>query len=456
MGGYSKTKSARATEGHEMKKPIVYSLLAAILLIGFGLRYHNYTTWPREGATFDEFAWTFLGLSLLDYGVPISWSPHAAYTDRVEYYNPQGAHFRLVMPYVEHPPLFGLVAGGFARLNGVRTFDEVTVSKIRPLALIMGVTAIAAVFALATSLYGEGVGLTASFLYAIIPTIAVGSRLVQNENFFMPVFLFALYFAHGFLKTGKQKDLVVASVLAGILPLAKVPWVAAPLAVMTIFLYAKRWRAALVVLLITVMYFLFFVLYGLLLDSSVFLNLWKLQLARYDMAFDSIFVLFRDPIIVDRTFVDGWIYVGYIAMFLLFIGDTKKHLTILSGFLAYLAIFAFAIPAEPLHGWYRYPLYPFLTIATAKFFISHFNRTFLAAACVMALPGLSMLSESWGKAFGFSYLVLRMFLVAVAIGALPGFVPSWRRCRVFQWLNGAIACGIALLSVWAILIYNEQ
>ncbi|EKD67349.1 MAG: hypothetical protein ACD_48C00466G0003, partial [uncultured bacterium] len=78
-----------------MKKWYVGIILICILLLGFFLRKHDFLTWPREGATFDEFAWTFQGLSIWEKGIPTSWSPHAAYKNKVEYVNPQGAHFRL-------------------------------------------------------------------------------------------------------------------------------------------------------------------------------------------------------------------------------------------------------------------------------------------------------------------------------------------------------------------------
>jgi 4-amino-4-deoxy-L-arabinose transferase-like glycosyltransferase len=246
-----------------MKKKLVYVLLGCILLLGFSLRYHNYTIWPREGATFDEFAWTFLGLSLWQKGIPTSWSPHNAYNNRIEYYNLQKVHFTLVTPYLEHPPLFGLIAGGFARLNGITSFDQVSITKIRPPALILGVFAIFSVFLLASAVYGDAVGLIASGIYSIIPTVTIGSRLLQNENFFTPFFLLALYFAYRYIKRSSQKDLVITTIICALLPLAKVPWVAAPIAIIAMFVFSKKWKAVWVVGITTIVCFLgFLLIYG--------------------------------------------------------------------------------------------------------------------------------------------------------------------------------------------------
>lgn len=439
-----------------MKKTVVSLLLLLILLFGFGVRYHNYTVWPREGATFDEFAWTFLGLSMWEKGVPTSWSPHTAYKKRVEYFNPQGAHFTLVTPYLEHPPLFGLVAGGFARMNGIMSFDDVNVAAIRPLALFLGVFSIFTVFLFVSAVYGDVVGLLASGIYAIIPTVAIGSRLVQNENFFIPFFLLSLYFAYKYIKHSLPKDLFVTIIICALLPLAKVPWVAAPLAVVAMFAYFKQWKAVLTVIVATAICFGGFMLYGFFLDTEVFLKLWRLQLARYDMAFDSLFVLFRDPLIVDRTFVDGWIYFGWVAMMLLLVKDIKKNFPVILGFLSYSVIFVFAIPSEPLHGWYRYPFYPFLAIALAVFLKEYLNRNYLVTAMLFIVTGLSMFAESWGRVFGFSYPVFRTYLAVVAVGALPGIFPKLERNTLFRWINLGILSIIILLSIWTILVYNEQ
>ncbi len=445
-----------------MKKWIVTSILIGIILVGYWLRHDHFSVWPREGATFDEFAWTFQGLSILNTGIPVSWSPHTAYTNATEYFNPQGTHFRLVKPYLEHPPLFGLVAGTFAKLRGVNTFDQVTIQRIRPLGLLMGVTSITAVFLLANAVYGNIVGLIAAGVYAVIPTVVVGSRLVQNENFFIPLFLFALYFAYRYIeRSAKNKklitaDLIVSSVLSGILILAKMPWVTATIAVVGMFLIARKWKAAGIVFGTTTVFLIGWLIYGYTMDAAVFPNLWKLQLARYDMAFDSLFIMFRDPITADRLLVDGWIYFGWAAIVWLCTKDLKKNLPIIIGFLAYLAVFVFAIPSEPMHGWYRYPFYPFLAIAIAVFFKEYWNRNYVVTAISYVVIGLSMFAGSWGRVFGFSYPVFRTYLALIAFNALPAVFPKLADKKIFRWTNRIVLVLIILLSFWTIIAYNEQ
>src|SRR3989344_8224923 len=94
-----------------------FVFIVAILALGFWLRSDNLYTWPRTGATFDEYAWTWLGISLINDNVPQSWSRHPQYSNREDIIYQKTA-FVLVKPYLEHPPLFGLVAGSYALLTG--------------------------------------------------------------------------------------------------------------------------------------------------------------------------------------------------------------------------------------------------------------------------------------------------------------------------------------------------
>ena len=439
-----------------MKTWVKYVALLFILLLGAWLRNYHLDVWPREGATFDEFAWVFQGISLWEKGVPTSWSPHGEYTQRVEYFNPQGAHFTLVTPYLEHPPLFGLIAGGFALMRGVRSFDQVTIQAIRPLALFFGVFSIFAVFLLANEIFGPSIGLISTLLYAVVPTVVAGSRIVQNENFFIPFFLLSLYFAYRYIEHGSQKNLVPAIFIAGILPLAKIPWIAAPAAVFAMLLYAKKVREAWMTFGVTAISLLLYVAYGVFFDKSLFFLLWNLQLARYDMSFASFFTIFQNPMVTDRIFVDGWLYVGWATFALLLSKNLKKTYPVVFGFLAYFLVFLAGIPSEPGHGWYRYPFYPFLIIGLAAAAEEYFIKNRVVTFTGLSVIGLSLLENTWTSVFGFSYSVLRGYLVVCAATMIPLVWSNKRIERIVTMLTYLLGATVLVLSIWAALLYNEQ
>lgn len=439
----------------QIKNWYVLVILTVILTIGVMLRNYNLNTWPREGATFDEYAWTFLGLSIINTGVPTSWSPHPQYTHKQTYINPHGTNFQLVTPYLEHPPLFGLVAGIFARIHGVTDFNGVEISKIRPLALFLGTVAIIAVYLFSQSVYGRGVGLLSAFLYAIIPSVAVGSRLIQNENFFIPLFLLSLYFLHRYLITSGKHFFIFALLISPLLPLAKIPWISAPLAMVAILFYVKKYKEAMIIVASTGIVIFLFVLYGTHYDAKLFQSLWMMQLSRYDMGFESLFALFTLPVLTDRLFLDGWIFFGWIAWFMS-TKNLKKNYPLIFGLIVYGSIFIFAIPNEPGHGWYRYPFYPFLTIATAVFIKDYFNKELILTTIFLLVIGLSMFYHVWTPVFGFSYLVFRLYLVACSIGLLPIWFPTKQVKKISFSMNWLLLGLASLLSTIAVIGYNEQ
>jgi len=431
------------------KNYTIILLLAAILLLGFVLRHDNFRTVPRHGATFDEFAWTWLGINLIQTGVPISWSPHPQYKERQEI-KYQGAAFLLVKPYLEHPPLFGLVAGSFAMLNGAKDMYDVTLEKIRPLALGLGILSIVFIFILVKEIYDIKIAVLSAALYATVPTTVIGSRIVQNENFLIPFWLLSLYFITKYLKSGKKKFRNLAALVAGFLALAKVPWLVVGLSLSMILSYKGKWRDAFIVSGIVAVLFSFYILYGIYFDKDLFLNILKLQTTRYDISFSGFFSIFRDPLLVDRTYIDGWIYFGWFAILLL-AREFKKHYLLLIPFVAYLILYIFAIPNEPFHGWYRYPFHSFLLVASAIILHEEIKKISLFSLVFVLLVGLSLLNNTWQVSFGFSYPLYRLFILFAAI---PVLFLLWRNKTspglIYSWLILFL-----LLNITSVVLYTE-
>lgn len=437
------------------KKKATLIILLGILFLGIFIRNVNLYTWPRLGATFDEYAWTWQGISLLTTGVPTSWSYHPQYKNKKEIIY-RKTRFILVKPYLEHPPAFGLVAGSYALLNGASGMFDITIEKIRGLALIMGTISILLVYLLTKKLYDERTGLIAALLYAVVPSVAVGSRLVQNENFFIPVWLAVLYLTSIFLDKKKSWARNLAAVLCGVLLLAKVPWVAAPFSVCIILLANKRYLDIAKFLAVVIPIFLLYFAYGLYFDKDVFLGLWGLQLNRYDITFSSIYALFQKPFLTDRYLTDGWIYFGWFASILLLTKDFKKNLIVISALVSYFLVFLIAIPDEAGHGWYRYPFYPFLIVAIALFLKEYFAKNWLLTFFFIVFLGTSLLEITWKVKFGFSYLFFRILIISWGLILIPQYWENKRTKLLGKVVSYSWLAVIILLSIRAVIIYNEM
>ena len=422
-------------------------------MLGTILRHDRFRTIPRHGATFDEFAWTWLGINLIQKQEPISWSSQPQYNNRV-HLKYQGAAFWIVKPYLEHPPLFGLVAGSFALANGAKDMYDVNLAKIRPLAVMLGIFSILMIYLLTKELYGTGVALFSSLLYSTVPTVVVGSRIVQNENFLIPFWLLSLYLIIKYLKSGKKKFRNFTAVVAGLLSLAKIPWLIVGFSIALVLAYKNKVKDSLFVSLVTLIFFSTFFLYGFYFDKDLFLNLWKLQIARYDISFSGLFSIFRDPLLVDWFYLDGWIYLGWFSIILL-ARDFKKYFLILIPFISYFVLYIFVIPNEPAHGWYRYPFYPFLLTSLAVTIREEIKKTTLLTPLTLFVVGLALMFNTWEKSLGFSFPVYRLSIIIWSIPIIALIYPINRLKILSKWILILSITLFIILNILAVVNFHD-
>lgn len=411
--------------------------LLLIIFLGFYLRFHNYDKFPRHGATFDEFAWTWQGISLWQNHIPTSWSPHPHYKN-FEIKKFQGAWIRFVTPYLEHPPLFGLVAGGFALLTGSKNMDDINLSQIRILSLGLGVVSIFLIFLLAKKVYGDFIGFLSALLYATIPTVVIGSRIVQNENFLIPIMLIVWLLIINYLQAKKIWQRNLAAILAGLLTLAKVPWAAVTFALCFLLVKKRHFKDVFIVGAIAVSIFSLYFVYGRFYDWPTFIGLWGLQTARAKIGLTNVLALFTHPYLIDRIYPDGWIYWGWFSILMLSL-KFKKHFLLLIPFLAYFLIFIFAIPGIEAQGWYRYPFYPFLIIASAVLIKKMLDKPSLLNLFFFFIIASSAFHWGWEEIFGISNNFFRLIIIVGAVSFLPAILwpkkfTFFNRKATYFWL----------------------
>lgn len=440
-----------------MKKTFSIAFVLAILYAGWIARYSHYAQWPREGATFDEYAWPWIGISLFTEGRPMSWSPHQQYNQgEIVVYRKNA--FRVVTPYLEHPPLFGIVSGGYAVLTGASgMYDEqyVNPANLRKLSLFFGMVSIVLLYFFVQSLYGTVTARIAAALYAVTPSIAVGSRLLQNENFMIPIWVLTLLLLKNYLDSKKKISLFFVAFLSGIMVLAKIPWIVIGVSACGILVYHRKVKEAALIVLFQIIFLLLFFLWGYYWDWDTFIGLWGLQLSRYNIGLNGILALFTLPHLTDRFFVDGWIYFGFFSIALLF-KQAKKHVFIIIPFLVYLLLYFWAIPGEAAQGWYKYPLYPFLTIASGIVIVDLFANPSLISLWYQLLVGSSAFRYGWEPMFGIPVLLFRGLLVAWIVPSLLTYFFPEKHNRFYTYSLVFWTAVFILLGVSSSILYNEQ
>jgi 4-amino-4-deoxy-L-arabinose transferase-like glycosyltransferase len=436
---------------------IVMISLIGILLLGGYVRFVNYATWPREGATFDEYAWPWIGISILSEGTPRSWSPHGQYADATPVIYRE-APFRIVQPYLEHPPLFGLISGSYAMLRGAEgLFDTrvVNPTELRKLALLFGMLSIVGVFSFTKEVYSTRIALVSALLYATIPSIAVGSRLLQNENFMIPVWLFVLYGLKRYISTKYNGWLWFVILLSSLMVLAKIPWFVIGGSCCALLVYHNKWKQSFMVGFGMLGALGLFLLWGWYWNWEVFVALWQLQLTRYDIGLTTIRTLITMPFLTDRLYADGWIYGGWIAISVI-ATHVKKHIWILTPFISYLLVYTWAIPGEQAQGWYRYPFYPFLTIALGYVLMQLYRKPSLLAIILQFVIGSFLFQNGYEQAFGISVGLFRGLVLLWSIPTLVVLYLGSRWCWMYRIGYFFSVCLFLVLNISASIMYNEQ
>ncbi len=427
------------------------ALVVFCLIIAFVYRNRFYWEFPPIEDNFDEFAYGWLGASILQTGIPTSWSFIPDYdrgykkgmllevkdfrieadgvaADKDNYKNfPKPltlaqkftldgytSHFRIVSPYLEQPPLGGLIIS-LPLLGKVNDFQDVSVRLLRYPFVVLGTVSVLLVIWLGSLIYSRLHGITAGFIYATVPTVILGSRLALPENLLTPLILLEIILLHYYRKRKKSLFLVLAIAISFIAPLIK-PFglVCALIGFGYLVIFMKDYKKALLFVLVAIVSALTYVVYAVSYDKNTFLWVFAFQSGRF-FAGPSAFVLKFIVPRITKIFLDGWILFGWISLFAIcFSRGVKRHLEILIPIFSYLLVLLFFGGED--YGWYRFPLYPFLTLAASVMTIKIIAKPNFFSALVFLLIA-PVTGFAWGLGIynWTSYLIYFRIFLAISL-----------------------------------------
>jgi len=376
------------------RKFIIIGLVLLLLFFGHKLRAFRYDFVPQPLAVLDEYSFAWQGLSLLTNGIPVSWSGFEAYENPYpltkikkwyktsiqidgqpinfstfkNYSKPEvfisemdlqdgirQIHF--VQPYLDHPPLTGLVIGGWEYLKGSRFFADVSAKIMRQPALYAAILTSFLIFYLGTLLYNRKVGFLALLIYSTVPTFVLSSRLALAENFLNPLSLLLLVFLFLYFKKEKKIFFYLGALIAGGAILFKISGIFLLLTGLFLLVFKKRPLKEILLfsgisLLIGSLYFV----YGYYYDGQTFT---KILFSQGHKAFLGPFSFLYNLVYprITKAFLDGWVIWGFISLILiLFQSAWHKNFWLLAPVFSYLLVFLFLGSND--FGWYRYPFFP--------------------------------------------------------------------------------------------------
>jgi len=408
------------------------AVVIIILLLGLFLRLHNYAVYPQRGATSDEYSYSFLGVSLLTKGTPETWSNVAGYK-RLYHLTIREIYFPMVSPYFDHPPLNGLLVGGWALLNGENTYQKIDLATIRLVPIFLSVISSLLVFLLGNKLFGYRAGIWALLIYSTATIFVMNQRVVFAENLWTPLLLGALY-----LYISAKKMTFWKSVALGIL--AGLSFWAKELGIVVFFILffllvtrKEQYKYVLTFTGVCSLFFLGYMAYGYYYDWKTFTTIIFLQSGR-NIGSETLHMLFFNPIIVNKPYSDGWYYVGFLTLFFSLI-DYKKYKMIVVPAFIYLLLIISMLNTDTQNGWYMIPLFPFMALSTAAFLDEYLGKKSWIIFLLLLFVALPQISSFYKANFGLTTMQLRIILLLL-FGPLL-FVYMVNKERIFFFLSYA-------------------
>ncbi len=434
-------------------------LLILIFFLGFFLRLHNLGAYPVKGETLDEYYWTFLGTSLIQEQKPTSWSlfdyPNSI-SRKID-----GLNFQIVSPNVDLPPLFSFIPGIWQTIFGRSWDNPLSIFMLRLPMIALGMINLFLVYLVSRKNFSSIWVVVATAIYALTPTIILGSRLIVSDNLLITWMLALLVFVF-YEKRSKGVNFLIALVCALCL-LTKITGLALAGAFVlnSLLMKTKDWKPA--VLGIIAGGALLFG-YACVVGLPTFISVQLQQSSLRSVGFATLALeFFMKPKIVNTVFLDGIILAGTLTLFAIsfFSGIEKKFKTIVVFAVCYIVFLCFtagettqlfsgAVNGTSLYGWYKFPLFPLLIFSLVFVLIEiyeSFNKLgLIIVTFLFALQLRLFLFHAFDFQFelGLPKIIVRGTMLVLFLSA---FLPKkqWKYCF---WVILLAALGFSSLTVF--------
>ncbi len=207
-----------------------WAMVATLLVVttGVGLRAWQYDLEPEPLENYDEYFNLWNGWSLLEDGTSRGWSawPSAYHGEvDVELVAFWGTNLTVVSPYFENPPLMHLLVGAASHLAGTAHHLDCRVAHGRLVSLALSAITVWLLVLVGRRLTPSGPApWLGALLYAATPSLVMQTRIMKEELVVLPLALGTLFFFLRWQKDGRRdRDLVLASICAGLGVFAKIP-----------------------------------------------------------------------------------------------------------------------------------------------------------------------------------------------------------------------------------------
>lgn len=441
------------------KKLIIWGKVLLVFIafsFFFIIKSFNYDRYPLMGHL-EEYAYSWLGIHLIESDIPRSWSPTGefpsqdiSFSGKVVNYNAE-LNVDILSPWLDLPPLYGLLSGGVAHLYGADKWTILPASYIRLPALFFAFATTIILFLLAKNLFGFWVGLFATTIYSLTPTFVFGQRLSVAENGITFFYILVIYFTFLYLEKQKWYLLSLLPIFIGLAGLMKPTGFLIVFFIMFLLLKDKLWKQAVFVFLGVFWFIGMLLAYGAAVDWNLFSQIYLLQGSR-PIGFLGLPFLLTSPGYTIEFFYDGWYIFSLFAVIYLAITQfaNKNVRLICLAFIFWAMVVVFSGGQTDTLLWYHFPFFPFLATSAAVLLFEIIQQPNLFTSIFtigLLLSGYSFLSNEFK-----SQIDPMQFRIIITLLISPAVFYYLFNKSFFQKLTKIVLIGVIIVGIF----FNTQ
>jgi hypothetical protein len=369
-------------------KPLLFLVLIIIAVL---LRSVNLGEFRPANLGPDEQSWLMVGTSLIETGTPTAWTIFYG-----TYWAAGINTSATVTPYLDHPPLFSLLVGGWAYWLGEMNMGSLNWELVRIPMIVISVLTIIFTYLFVRRAFGYTEATFVLLAFVFFPSHVVASRIIAAEHFIGLLLMLGLYLFAVFETTKnkriKQEVGEIMVILCAVSLMIKLWAVVIPGTLCFLALYRRRWKLSVMLILATLVSVLIFAGYGYYYNWEAFVGILK---AHQDQAqtFAHFWTFFTKLDIGYFGFFDVSIIVGLIGIIGLAIekGIKGRGIYVFVPFLVISFLFLY-VATGMAYGWYKYLLYPLIAVGLGHVFAQLYRGRY--EYLVLFLPMLSMMMQN--------------------------------------------------------------
>ncbi len=338
----------------------------------------------------DETSWLMVGTSLIATGEPTGWTIFQGV-----YFNAGVNAEALVTPYLDHPPLFSLIVGGWAYALGETDMKKLNWELVRIPMIVISILTIIFTYLFVRRAFGNTLAVFVLLAFVFFPSHVVTSRIIAAEHFIGLLLMIGLYLFVVFETTENSRVKRIMAMMMALLCvvslMVKLSAVIIPATLCLLALYKRRWRLLATLMLASIVSLLVLLGYGYYYNWEAFVGIFQSHSGR-GQNFAHFWTFFTKLNIGHRGFFDVSIIVGLVGMIGLIIEERveKRGIYIYIPFLVVSFLFLYVAPGIA-YGWYKYLFYPLIAVGLGHVFAQLYRGRY--EYLVLFLPMLSMMLQ---------------------------------------------------------------